>query len=59
MDSVISDRELITVTIDRYSDLQRIKKANGNQDNPELDYQIKVAITKLSYLGVSAENITL
>lgn len=59
MDSLISDRELITVTIDRYSDLQRIKKANGNHDNPELDYQIKVVITKLSYLGVSVENITL
>lgn len=59
MDSVISDKELITVTIDRYTDLQRIKKANGNHDNPELDYQIKVVITKLSYLGVSVENITL
>lgn len=55
----ITDRELITVTIDRYTDLQRIKKANGDYNNPELDYQIKVAVAKLSSLGVSVEDITL
>lgn len=59
MDNIMTDRELITVTIDRYTDLQRIKKANGNHDNPELDYQIKVAVAKLSSLGVSVEDITL
>lgn len=55
----MSDKELITITIDRYTDLQRIKKANGDFENPELDYQIKVAIAKLSSLGVSIEDITL
>ena len=59
MDSVMTDKELVTVTIDRYTDLQRIKKANGDYDNPELDYQIKVAFAKLSSMGVSVEDITL
>ncbi len=55
----VSDKELITVTIDRYTDLQRIKKANGNSENAELDYQIKVVTVKLSSLGVNVEDITL
>lgn len=55
----MTDKELITVTIDKYTDLQRIKKANGDHCNPELDYQIKVTIAKLSSLGVSVEDITL
>ncbi len=51
--------ELINITIDKYTDLQRIKKANANNENAELDYQIKVVIAKLSALGVSVEDITL
>ena len=51
--------ELISVTIDKYTDLQRIKRANGNVENKELDYQIKVVLAKLSSLGVSVEDITL
>lgn len=59
MCDIMTDKELVTVTIDRYTDLQRIKKANGGQENPELEYQIKVAITKLASMGVSVEDITL
>ena len=55
----MTDKELIAITIDRYTDLQRIKKANGNQENSELDYQIKVITAKLSSLGVNVEDITL
>lgn len=55
----MTDKELITVTIDRYTDLQRIKKANGGHENSELDYLIRVTIAKLSFLGVSVEEITL
>lgn len=55
----MTDKELITITIDRYTDLQRIKRENGNQENKELDYQIKVATAKLSSLGVNVEDITL
>ena len=51
--------ELISLTIDKYTDLQRIKKANGNTEDKELDYQLKVTIAKLSSLGISVEDITL
>ena len=51
--------ELVTITIDKYMDLQRIKKDNGNQINNELDYQIKGVIAKLSSFGVNVEDITL
>ena len=51
--------ELISLTIDKYTDLQRIKKANGNTENKELDDQLKVTIAKLSSLGISVEDITL
>ena len=33
--------ELISLTIDKYTDLQRIKKSNGGVENKELDYQIR------------------
>ncbi|MDE7430853.1 MAG: hypothetical protein K2N34_02915 [Lachnospiraceae bacterium] len=55
----MTDKELVTITIDRYTDLQRIKRENGNQENKELDYQIKVTTAKLSSLGVNVEDITL
>lgn len=55
----MTDRELITITIDRYTDLQRIKNANGEHENHELDYQIKVIIAKLSSMGVNVEDIAL
>lgn len=48
----MSDKELITITIDRYAELQRIKQSNGNQENKELDYSIRLAVAKLSSLGV-------
>ena len=56
---IMTDKELVTVTIDKYTDLQRIKKANGDVENKELDYQIKVTIAKLSSMGVSVEDIPL
>ena len=43
----------------RYAELQRIKQSNGNQENKELDYSIKLAVAKLSSLGVNVEDITL
>lgn len=55
----MTDRELIAITIDRYTDLQRVKKANGDYQNSELDYLIKVTIAKLSPMGVNIEDITL
>ena len=55
----MTEKELITVLIDKYTDLQRIKQANGDVQNKELEYQIKVTVAKLSSLGVSVEDITL
>lgn len=55
----MTKEELITITIDKYMDLQRIKKDNGNQKNNELDYQIKGVMAKLSSFGVNIEDITL
>lgn len=55
----MTEKELISVTIDRYTDLQQIKKANGDYKNEMLDYLIKVTVAKLSSLGVNVEDITL
>lgn len=55
----MSDKELVIITIDKYTDLQKIKKANGNYENAELDYQIKVMLAKLASLGISVEDITI
>lgn len=59
MSDEMTREELISLTIDKYTDLQRIKKANGNTVNKELDYQLKVTIAKLSSLGISVEDLTL
>ena len=55
----MTEKELITVLIDKYTDLQRIKRANNGVEYQELEYQIKVTIAKLASLGVSVEDITL
>lgn len=55
----MTEKELITVLIDKYTDLQRIKKANKNTPNEELEYQIKATTAKLSSMGVNVEDLTL
>lgn len=55
----MSDQELKALLIDKYTDLQRIKRANGDTINEELEYQIKVATAKLSSFGVNVEDLTL
>lgn len=55
----MTEKELITVTIDNYMNLQRIKQANGDTVNKELDYQLKGLVAKLSSLGVNVEDLTL
>ncbi len=51
----MTEKELITVMIDKYTDLQRIKKANGDYENLEFDYQLRVIKNKLSALGIPTE----
>lgn len=55
----MTDKELITITMDRFAELQRIKRDNGDHENKELDYAIKLTTAKLSSLGVNVEDITL
>lgn len=55
----MTDKELVTITIDNYMALQRIKKANSGVENNELEYQIRVLETKLSALGVNVKDLTL
>lgn len=55
----MTEKELITVLIDKYTDLQRIKKANNDTPNEELEYQIKATTAKLSSLGINVEDLTL
>ena len=55
----MTESELIAVLIDKYTDLQRIKKANGEVSNSELEYQIKTTRKKLSLLNVDVDELTL
>ena len=55
----MTESELIAVLIDKYTDLQRIKKANGEVNNSELEYQIKTTRKKLSLLNVDVDELTL
>lgn len=55
----MTENELITITIDTYMNLQRIKKANGSQENIELNYQLKGVVAKLSSMGINVEDLTL
>ena len=55
----MTDKELITILIDQYTYLQRIKKANKDTVNEELDYQIKTTTAKLSSMGINVEDLTL
>lgn len=57
--SIMSDKELVTIMIDHYGDLQRIKQDNEGHENKTLDYIIKITVAKLSALGVNIEDITL
>ena len=53
----MTENELITFTIDTYMNLQRIKKANGSQENKELDYQLRGVVAKLSSMGINIEDL--
>ncbi len=55
----MTEKELITFTIDTYMNLQRIKKENGNQENKELDYQLKGVVAKLASMGINVEDLTM
>ena len=49
--------ENINNTIDYYKNLQAIKRANGNQENKVLDYEIKITRVKLENFGINLHNL--
>ena len=55
----MTDNELKIMLIEQYTNLQRIKKANIDLKNDELEYQIKSTIAKLSAIGINVDDLTL
>ena len=55
----MQDKELLMILIDQYTNLQRIKKANGETVNEELEYQIRTTAAKLTSVGMNLEELTL
>ena len=56
MEDSMQNYELITITIEKYSMLQRIKEANQGE-NPVLDYEIRVCEAQLHSMGVNTEDL--
>lgn len=50
-----SEKEMINSLIDKYADLQRIKKSDNLEK--EVDYQLKVTKAKLESFGIVTENL--
>ena len=55
----MTENELESILIEQYTNLQRIKKANGTNVNEELNYQIKTTTAKLSAMSVNVEDLNL
>ncbi|MBQ6696184.1 MAG: hypothetical protein IJN16_05720 [Lachnospiraceae bacterium] len=55
-DETMTKEEMISILIDKYADLMRIKKAQQTE-NSELNYQITVTKTKLQSFGVNTEDL--
>lgn len=55
----MNEKEMINVLIDKFTDLQRIKKSNGGHVNEELEYQLKATRAKLQTFGVVTEDLEL
>lgn len=55
----MNEKEMINVLIDKFTDLQRIKKSNVGHVNEELEYQLKATRAKLQTFGVVTEDLEL
>jgi len=51
----MTERQLIAALIDEYVGLQRIKAADDRDS--EIEYQIRVAKTKLNVLGIKTDSL--
>ncbi len=57
MEEGMTADELRQVVIDNYVNLLRIKKSEKGT-NEELEYQLKIARTKLNAMGISVEDLS-
>ncbi|MGX8728711.1 MAG: hypothetical protein ACSW75_03980 [Lachnospiraceae bacterium] len=57
MEEFMTEKEQAAVLMDRYIELQRIKKAEDREK--EIDYQIRTTKAKLETLGVVTETLDL
>lgn len=55
VDFLPTEKEMINNLIDKYADLQRIKKSNDLEK--ELDYQIRVTKAKLESFGIITSDL--
>lgn len=53
----MNEKEMINTLIDKYTDLQRIKKAVDSEK--EIDYQIKILKAKLESFGIITTDLEL
>lgn len=55
VNEAMTDNEQVSVLIDNYTNLQRIKMAEDR--DKEIDYQLKATKAKLETHGISTENL--
>lgn len=55
-DETMTKEEMITYEINTFTNLLRIKKY-ATEENPELEYQIKISRAKLEAYGIVTENL--
>ena len=53
----MSEKELLTILIDHYADLQRILKAEDSKK--EVEYQLKLIKAKLESMGIITSDLNM
>ena len=55
-EEIMTKEEMINIEIDKFTSLMRIKKYQ-TEDNPELEYQIRISKAKLEAFGIITETL--
>ncbi len=55
-EEIMTKEEMINIEIDKFTNLMRIKKYQ-TEDNPELEYQIRISKAKLEAFGIVTETL--
>lgn len=55
-EEIMTKEEMINIEIDKFTSLMRIKKYQ-TEDNPELEYQIRISKAKLEAFGIVTETL--